>query len=312
MVLLDQLRHNLHEYWYLVSEDARRPRSAHMRTTFTQSITAATNGLAEPEKTASGEDTVAHENATELQDSGAVETVEKEGELSEDEIMKSGVKDVLNRELPHNDHRTYDKFKRSEIKAMVTNYPGGDIMNQTMWRKMVKNSLMGNVAPPPEEEWYLGARLGEYAKPLVMGDDKVGYLPMAPVPFSASEDLLAQIAQSGVQARAARHAAMYAKAATKQAEEFFQLARRRAKQILRPPLMTVLPGADVFPFYSASSPAFLALAPQAIQRHPRYCHICRRPRCHRELRRAGSHSCTRKRRGKADADSVQQLSAAFL
>jgi len=63
---------------------------------------------------------------------------------------------------------------------------------------------------PPEEDWYAGARLGEYAKPLIMGEHKVGYLNQAPVPMSQSEDLLTLVSESGVGSRRARHA-YYAK-----------------------------------------------------------------------------------------------------
>merc|ERR1711924_62817 len=86
------------------------------------------------------------------------------------------------------------------------------------------------------------------------GEGKVGYLNQAPVPMSASEDLLTLMSEAGVGSRRARHAALYAKQSVGQAEEFFRLAQRRARQILRDPPITVRPGGDVYPLYSASMP----------------------------------------------------------
>mmetsp|Transcript_616 Transcript_616/g.1044 ORF Transcript_616/g.1044 Transcript_616/m.1044 type:complete len:286 (-) Transcript_616:2-859(-) len=221
---------------------------------------------------------------------------------------------VINPELPKNDHRPNTKFDRKETKTIISNYPGGDVMTQGMWKKMLKYARMGNLAPPKEEDWYGGARLGEYARPLIMGPEEVGYLPMAPVPFSSSEDLLAQIAQSGVQARTARHAALYAKTAVKQAEEFFHLARRRARQIFRPPLLTVMPGGDVFPNYSACSPAWLALAPPPSWTQGQRCCRCRRRVWHRgrSPNRCCDHSSARNWRVARHDEHAAQGVEAFL
>merc|ERR1719218_280840 len=77
--------------------------------------------------------------------------------------------------------------------------------------------------------------------------------------MSQSEDLLTLVSESGVGSRRARHAAMYAKQSAGQAEEFFRLAQRRLRQVLRDPPLTVTPGADVYPMYAAEAPLLLAI-----------------------------------------------------
>merc|ERR1712139_447431 len=162
---------------------------------------------------------------------------------------------------PPIDVRQHDEIKSGEYVEMKSKYPGGDVMNQAMYEKWRYYSRLGTgVQVPPEEDWYAGARLGEYGRPLVMSENKVGYLNQAPVPMSNTEDLLTLVSESGVGSRRARHAALYAKASAGQAEEFFRLAQRRLRQVLRDPPMTVTPGADVYPMYAASAPALLALA----------------------------------------------------
>merc|ERR1719215_1200152 len=102
-----------------------------------------------------------------------------------------------------------------------------------------------------------------------MAEGKVGYLNQAPVPMSPSEDLLTLMSEAGVGSKRARHAAMYAKMSVAQAEELFRLAQRRARQIFHDPPISVRPGADVFPFYSAASPVHVALVTSCSL--PRWC-----------------------------------------
>jgi hypothetical protein len=167
---------------------------------------------------------------------------------------------VIRNSLPPIDTREHDKFTAGEYFEMGSKYPGGDMMNQLGFFKWKHPMKLGtNVSVPPEEDWYSGARLGEYGRPLVMAEGKVGYLNQAPVPMSETEDFLTLAAESGVGSRRARNAALYARASAGQAEEFYRLAQRRMRQVLRDPILTVRPGADVYPLYSASMPVALAV-----------------------------------------------------
>lgn len=197
--------------------------------------------------------------------SSAADPVPQETDMPEDIIGDAFGKRVLNNALPVIDLRKHNEFEPGEMMTMGSAYPGGDVMNQTMWSKWRDaNSICHPWSTdctniPPEEDWYAGARLGEYARPLIMGENKVGYLNQAPVPMSQSEDLFTLVSESGVGSRRARHAALYAKQSAGQAEEFFRLAQRRLRQVLRDPPLTVRPGADVYPLYSAAAPALLSL-----------------------------------------------------
>jgi len=96
----------------------------------------------------------------------------------------------------------------SEQALMGTSWPGGDVMHQSLWRKFGPDLHFWS----PEEKAYKGARVGEYARPLIMEANKLGYPNKAIVPFGASEDILGLVAQAGVAARRSRHAAVYASA----------------------------------------------------------------------------------------------------
>lgn len=192
---------------------------------------------------------------------GIDKTIE-EGKTTEDEIINSSFgHKVIKLGLPKFDTRNHDEVGPLEFAEMGSKYPGGDVMSQSMWQKWkaVTKQIRGI---PAEEDTYAGARLGEYARPVADMEDEEenGSLNEAPVPMSQAQDMLTLVSESGVGSRRARHAAMYAKQTAKQAEEFFRLAQRRARQIFHDPPVTVLPGADVYPFYSAASPAMLAVA----------------------------------------------------
>lgn len=192
---------------------------------------------------------------------GVDKEMEKEGTSEEDIIDSSFGHSVIQHDPPPLDIRKHSDLDYSQMVQLGSETPGGDVMGQTVWQKWRHNARIGKgVSVPPEEDWYGGAKLGEMARPLIMGEGKVGYLNQAPVPMSPSEDLLTLMAEAGVGSRRARHAAMYAKMSVGQAEEFFRLAQRRARQMFHDPTVSVRPGADVFPFYSAASPVFVALA----------------------------------------------------
>lgn len=198
---------------------------------------------------------------------GVDKDIAQDGNKEDDIINSAFGNKVIKNGLPEIDVRNHKDIKMTEYMEMGTKYPGGDVMGQLPWQKWrYFNKLKTGVSVPPEEDWYAGARLGEYAKPLIMGENKVGYLNQAPVPMSQSEDLLTLVSESGVGSRRARHAALYAKASAAQADEFFRLAQRRARQIFHDPPLSVTPGADVFPLYSAAAPALLALAAPPIRR----------------------------------------------
>ena len=146
------------------------------------------------------------------------------------------------------------------ISGMGTNYPGGDVMNQSLWRKNGGDLNLW----PKEERFYKGPRLGEYSRPIVVNRNVLGYLNQAPVPLSAAEDELTLVAHSNSAARRARAHAEYARQAAEKAEVFYNLAKQRARALFLPePPISVKPTADVYPMYSASfcqSAAILALA----------------------------------------------------
>lgn len=193
-----------------------------------------------------------------------------EAKTTGDDVIDSAFgHQVVLHDTPPIDVRKHSEPSEKELMALGAETPGGDVMGQTAWQKWRVNARgghkFGGVSVPPEEDWYLGAKLGEYARPLIMGEGKVGYLNQAPVPMSPSEDLLTLMSEAGVGSRRARHAAMYAKMSAAQAEEFFRLAQRRARQIFHDPPISVRPGGDVFPFYSAASPVHAALvAPRVL------------------------------------------------
>merc|ERR1740121_2042963 len=124
-------------------------------------------------------------------------------------------------------------------------------MNQSLWRKGGYNQYMW----PAEEKYFKGARLGEYARPLITNRNLLGYLNRAPVPLSASEDELGLLAQASSSTRRARQAATYAKSAADKAIAFYRAAKLKARAVFQDPPISVLPTADVFPLYSASLPS---------------------------------------------------------
>lgn len=194
-------------------------------------------------------------------DGGVDKSLDDSGATEDDVLATAKPPQIIRDALPRIDLRKHDKLSYKDLFTMKSKYPGGDIMHQGMFEKWRQYSTTGaTVQVPPEEDWYAGARLGEYARPLIMDENKVGYLNQAPVPMSQSEDLLTIISEAGVGSRRARHAALYAKASAGQAEEFFRLAQRRLRQVLRDPPLTVAPGGDVYPMYAAAAPALLALA----------------------------------------------------
>eukprot|EP00929_Paragymnodinium_shiwhaense_P107274 TRINITY_DN73362_c0_g1_i1.p1 TRINITY_DN73362_c0_g1~~TRINITY_DN73362_c0_g1_i1.p1 ORF type:complete len:256 (+),score=41.15 TRINITY_DN73362_c0_g1_i1:119-886(+) len=138
-----------------------------------------------------------------------------------------------------------------ESYLMKPRYPGGDVMNQTLWKKF--GGKKGSW--PQEELHYRGARLGEYARPTIMNKNLVGYLGSAPVPLSASDDELALMAQSSAAAKRAMSAAIYAQTAAAKADRFAKLGFVKLHRLLQDPPISVRPTADVFPFYSAALPA---------------------------------------------------------
>ena len=136
----------------------------------------------------------------------------------------------------------------ADISAMGTNFPGGDVMHQSLWRK---NGADFNLWPK-EERFYKGPRLGEYARPLVMNRNVLGYMNQAPVPLSAAEDELTLVAHASSAARRARAHAEYAQQASEKAEAFYKAAKARARALFYPdPPISVKPTADVYPMYSA-------------------------------------------------------------
>lgn len=209
-----------------------------------------------------------HSDAEIEQKLGGVDKDLKDMGTSEDEVIDTAFgHQVISHEDPKLDLRKHDELTASETRVPGFENPGGDVMGQLAMQKWVASAPPADAANvPKEEDWYMGAKLGEMARPLIMGEGKVGYLNQAPVPMSPSEDLLTLVGESGVGSRRARHAAEYAKMSSLQALEFFRLAQRRARQIFHDPPVNVRPGADVFPLYSASSPAFLALAAPPVTR----------------------------------------------
>eukprot|EP00931_Biecheleriopsis_adriatica_P010377 TRINITY_DN111453_c0_g1_i1.p1 TRINITY_DN111453_c0_g1~~TRINITY_DN111453_c0_g1_i1.p1 ORF type:complete len:241 (-),score=53.11 TRINITY_DN111453_c0_g1_i1:12-710(-) len=142
------------------------------------------------------------------------------------------------------------------ITTMATHYPGADVMNQSLWRKNGANLGLW----PEEERHYKGPRLGEYARPLIMNKNILGFPNQAPVPLSASEDELGLMAQSSSSALRAKNDAEYAQDQAVKAETFFKLAQARARALFGPdPPVIVKPTADVYPMYSASAAALAAV-----------------------------------------------------
>ena len=85
-----------------------------------------------------------------------------------------------------------------------------------------------------QERFYKGPRLGEYARPLVMNRNVLGYLNQSPVPLSSSEDELTLLSQSHGGALRARAHAEYAAQAAAKAQEFYRLAKQRARALFLP------------------------------------------------------------------------------
>jgi len=234
---------------------------------------------------------------------GIGKDMEQSGTSEEGIIQTSYGRKVIRSGLPVFDLREHDDVGMLENLEMKNRYPGGDVMHQLMWAKW---KGVGTMSPtvPPEEDWYAGARLGEYARPLIMGPERVGYLNQAPVPMSPSEDLLTLVSEAGVGSRRATNAAVYAKQSAGQAMEFFRLAQRRARQIFHDPPVSVRPGGDVWPFYSASSPVLLAPPPR-----------CRRSRSAGLYSRSStkvSRGCQRQKRRKHVLRSCSQASRCAL
>jgi hypothetical protein len=223
----------------------------------------------EPSKTDGGSNFVSEKLA------GVSKDIKQSGTDEDAMMLQAFGKKIMRNGLPVIDTRKHDDIKMTEWATMNNRYPGGDVMYQSMWSKWRNMGAMLGKGPtlsgqyPPEEDWYSGARLGEYARPLVMGPGKVGYLNQAPVPMSQSEDLLTLVSEAGVGSRRSRNAAIYAKQSAGQAMEFFRLAQRRARQIFHDPPVSVLPGADIWPMYSASVPVVLVPPPPKPHRFPR-------------------------------------------
>eukprot|EP00438_Fugacium_kawagutii_P022901 Skav224163 [mRNA] locus=scaffold2007:230157:230732:+ [translate_table: standard] len=149
-------------------------------------------------------------------------------------------------ELPHVVKGVHQDFK--SIAGMGTNFPGGDVMYQSLWRKNGGDLNLW----PKEERFYKGPRLGEYARPIIVNRNVLGYLNQSPVPLSAAEDELTLVAHSNSAARRARAHAEYARQAAEKAEAFYNLAKQRARALFLPdPPISVKPTADVYPMYSA-------------------------------------------------------------
>lgn len=149
-------------------------------------------------------------------------------------------------ELPHVVKGVHQDFK--SIAGMGTNFPGGDVMYQSLWRKNGGDLNLW----PKEERFYKGPRLGEYSRPIIVNRNVLGYLNQSPVPLSAAEDELSLVAHSNSAARRARAHAEYARQAAEKAEAFYELAKRRARALFLPdPPISVKPTADVYPMYSA-------------------------------------------------------------
>ena len=143
----------------------------------------------------------------------------------------------------------------ADISGMGTNFPGGDVMYQSLWRK---NGGDFNLWPK-EERFYKGPRLGEYARPLVMNRNVLGYINQAPVPPSPAEDELTLVAHANSAAKRARAHAEYARQASEKAEAFYRVAKARARDLFYPePPISVKPTADVYPMYSAGPMAISA------------------------------------------------------
>ncbi|CAJ1362159.1 unnamed protein product [Effrenium voratum] len=134
------------------------------------------------------------------------------------------------------------------IAGMGVNFPGGDVMYQSLWRKNGGDLNLW----PKEERYYKGPRLGEYARPIIMNRNVLGYLNQAPVPLSAAEDELSLVAEASGGARRAKAHALYAQQAAEKARAFYKLAKARARALFLPdPPISVKPTADVYPMYSA-------------------------------------------------------------
>ena len=141
----------------------------------------------------------------------------------------------------------------SDIAAMGTSYPGGDVMYQSLWRKNGGDLNLW----PKEERFYKGPRLGEYARPLVMNRNVLGYMNQSPVPLSAAEDELTLVAHASSASKRARAHAEYARQAAEKAEAFYKAAKARARALFLPdPPLSVKPTADVYPMYSAGPMAY--------------------------------------------------------
>lgn len=139
---------------------------------------------------------------------------------------------------------------------MRDQWPGGDVMNQGLWRKYNRDlSDTTTFRWPPEEKHYKGARLGEYSKPLIINENLLGFMNKAPVPLSESEDEMTLMAQASAASRRAMQAAVYSAAASDKAKQFYLLALMKAKALFRDPPVYVRPTADIFPLYSASTQA---------------------------------------------------------
>eukprot|EP00927_Polykrikos_kofoidii_P042797 TRINITY_DN36850_c0_g1_i1.p1 TRINITY_DN36850_c0_g1~~TRINITY_DN36850_c0_g1_i1.p1 ORF type:complete len:243 (+),score=28.82 TRINITY_DN36850_c0_g1_i1:137-865(+) len=162
---------------------------------------------------------------------------------------------VQNRlELPHVDFvGPQNMFDRM---MMGSTYPGGDVAHQSLSKKLGR--LPSSM--PISNQAVSGALLGEASQPNVAEKDVMAYLQSGLAPPSASEDELAFVAQAGEAARRAKHAAVYARVTADQANKFMQAAATRAAELLRDPPISVLPTADIFPFYSASMSMWCVIA----------------------------------------------------
>ena len=148
----------------------------------------------------------------------------------------------------------------ADISAMGTNFPGGDVMYQSLWRKNGGDLNLW----PKEERFYKGPRLGEYARPLVMNRNVLGYMNQAPVPVSPAEDELTLVAHASSAAKRARAHAEYAQQAAEKAQAFYKAAKSRARALFIPdPPISVKPTADVYPMYSAGPMAPMAASVSA-------------------------------------------------
>lgn len=160
--------------------------------------------------------------------------------------------DSISRELPKiDDMEPLKPFRNQKVFGGIK-YPGGDVMGQSRYKAFNTWKKFW----PKEDVYYQGARLGEYNRPNVFAPNAIGPLASAPVPIDKSEDELRLIWQSGSAAARARHAAWYSQKMTAEARRFFALAQKKVKDVVNVELpVTVVPGADVFPLYSASAPS---------------------------------------------------------